>query len=145
MNIFSYRAPDISYTTAPNWIKLIPNFRHDHHSTFWSLAVLAFPEGRQDNLIEPRESPINHVKLPPDEHLLCYDYLYYTCAQQPYEFNFDYSPAWRFAGRHLHWTPRLDALVDQYVRRTIGAVDGEATPDVSRQFPFHSRIEFRVL
>jgi hypothetical protein len=45
----------------------------------------------------------------------------------------------------LHWTPRLDALVDQYVRRTIGAVDGEATPDVSRQFPFHSRIEFRVL
>lgn len=130
-SIYSQRVPDISYTQAPNWVKLIPNFQYDLFASFWSLAVLAFPEGRRDNLVEPRESPINHVKLPPDEHLLCYDYLYYVAAQTPNEFNFDFSPAWRFVGQHLHWTPQLDALIDQYVRRTIGAVDDDPTPDVS--------------
>lgn len=120
---------DISYTKAPSWIKVLPNFPYDQFASFWSLAVLAFPEGRRDNLVEPRESPINHVKLPPDEHLLCYDYLYFTCAQTPNEFNFDFSPAWRFVGQHMHWTPQLEALIDLYVRRTIGAVDDDPTPN----------------
>lgn len=74
---------DLSYTKAPTWIKLIPHFIHDLHSSFWSLAALAFPEGRATNLVPPLESPHSHVSLPPDEHLLCYDYLYYTCVHQP--------------------------------------------------------------
>ncbi|KAF5323560.1 hypothetical protein D9611_005638 [Ephemerocybe angulata] len=119
---------DISYTKAPSWVKLIPNFEHDQHSTFWSLAILGFPEGHKDNLVPPLESPRNHVLLPPDEQLLCYDYLYYLCAQQPFEFNFDFSPAWRFVGQHMRWTPQLDNLVDQYARRAIGVSDEEATP-----------------
>lgn len=52
------------------------------HSSFWSLAALAFPETRAANLLPPLESPQNHVMLPPDEHMLCYDYLYYVCANQ---------------------------------------------------------------
>lgn len=50
---------------------------------------------------------------------------------QPYEFDYDYSPAWRFVGQYLHWTPQLEALVDHYVRKTIGVPDGEVTPTVS--------------
>ncbi|TFK30925.1 hypothetical protein FA15DRAFT_662992 [Coprinopsis marcescibilis] len=119
---------DISYTKAPSWIKLIPNYIHDKHTTFWSLAALAFPEHRQENLVAPRESKINMVRLPPDEQLACYDYLYYVCANQPFEFEFDYSPAWRFVGQHLHWSSKVMGLVDQYVRRTIGIADGEKTP-----------------
>ncbi|KAJ2930506.1 hypothetical protein H1R20_g6581, partial [Candolleomyces eurysporus] len=119
---------DISYTKAPKWLKLIPNFEHDMHSTFWSLAVLGFPEGRRDNLVPPRESQHHHVMLPPDEQVLCYDYLYYVCAAQPFEFDFDYSPAWRYVGQYMRWTPQLEALVDHYVRRTIGVSDGEVTP-----------------
>lgn len=49
---------------------------------FASLSVLAFPEGRKEYATDPRESPQNHVKLPPEEHMLCYDYLYYVCAHQ---------------------------------------------------------------
>jgi len=73
---------DISYTKAPSWIKVVPHFEHDKHAYFWALASLAFPEGRQENLQPPLASPIHHAFLPPDEQLLCYDYLYYACAHQ---------------------------------------------------------------
>ncbi|KAG6890004.1 hypothetical protein C0995_012964 [Termitomyces sp. Mi166 len=73
---------DISYTKAPSWIKVIPHLDGDVHSFFWSLAALAFPEARAENLVPPRESPNRHVLLPPDEQMLCYDYLYYVCANQ---------------------------------------------------------------
>ena len=66
-------------------MKLIPNYPHDSHSTFWALAKLAFPQGRADVLADPHEnptrpSPRRGVMLPPDEQLVCYDYLYYLCA-----------------------------------------------------------------
>ncbi|KAJ7706027.1 hypothetical protein B0H17DRAFT_1035316 [Mycena rosella] len=111
---------DISFTKAPSWIKLIPNFEHDQHSTFWSLATLAFPSTREASLVPPTPSPKHNVSLPPDEHLLCYDYLYYVCAHQPYELEFDYSPAWRAVGQHMHWTPDLERLADDYVRIALG-------------------------
>lgn len=119
---------DISYTKAPTWIKLLPHFQHDPHASFWSLASLAFPEIRADNLLPPMPSRNDHVILPPDEQLLCYDYLYYVCANQPYEFDFDYSPAWRFVGQHMHWTPKLEHLRDEYVRKAIGLEEAQATP-----------------
>ncbi|RDB28949.1 hypothetical protein Hypma_015821 [Hypsizygus marmoreus] len=119
---------DISYTKAPTWIKVIPHFEHDMHSSFWSLAALAFPEARSANLVPPLKSPQNHVLLPPDEQLLCYDYLYYVCANQPFEFEFDYSPAWRFVGQYMYWTPTIERLADQYVRRAIGAAEDHPTP-----------------
>jgi len=119
---------DISYTKAPSWIKIIPNFEHDLYSSFWSLAALAFPETRAANLVPPRESPIHHVLLPPDEHVLCYDYLYFVCANQPLEFDFDYSPAWRFVGQHMRWNPHLKQVAEQYVRRTVGSPEDQPTP-----------------
>ncbi|KAF8665360.1 hypothetical protein AX16_000379 [Volvariella volvacea WC 439] len=111
---------DISYTTAPTWVKLLPQFQHDLHSSFWALAALSFPETRASSLVPPRESPQHHVSLPPDEQLLCYDYLYYVSAHQPFEFEFDYSPAWRFVAQHMHFTPALQQLAETYVRRAFG-------------------------
>ncbi|KAJ7293725.1 hypothetical protein C8J57DRAFT_35960 [Mycena rebaudengoi] len=119
---------DISYTKAPTWIKLIPNFEHDQHSTFWSLATLAFPTTRKANLVTPLPSPKQQISLPPDQHLLCYDYLYYLCAHQPFELEYDYSPAWRYVGKYMHWTPTLLQLADQYVRRAIGIPDDAPIP-----------------
>ncbi|KAF8899030.1 hypothetical protein BD779DRAFT_1431621 [Infundibulicybe gibba] len=119
---------DISYTKAPSWIKLIPRFEHDRHSSFWSLASLAFPEMRTANLVTPLESPLHHVSLPPDEHLLCYDFLYFVCAHAPYEMEHDFSPVWRYVGQHMHWAPALEQLADQYVRRAIGVEGDTPTP-----------------
>src|SRR6266446_3365269 len=76
---FTYlSATDISYTKMPTWIKLIHQFEHDQHASFSSLAPFGFPESRAEYGIDPSASPIKHVKLPPDEHMLCYDYLYYV-------------------------------------------------------------------
>ena len=72
---------DVSYTRAPSWVKQIPDYEHDKCSTFWSLARLAYSEDRDANLgREVRPSPLHNVTLDPDEHMLCYDYLYYACA-----------------------------------------------------------------
>ncbi|KAF7303293.1 hypothetical protein MKEN_01293400 [Mycena kentingensis (nom. inval.)] len=123
---------DISYTQAPKWVKMIPNFEHDQHVTFWSLATLAFPTTRKESLVEPKPSPKHNVSLPPDEHLLCYDYLYYVSAHQPFEMEYDYSPAWRYVGRHMYWTPALNSLADQYIRKAFGIVEnGQIPPFIS--------------
>ncbi|TFK21604.1 hypothetical protein FA15DRAFT_597574 [Coprinopsis marcescibilis] len=119
---------DISYTKAPTWIKIIPDNAQQLWISFWGLAMLAFPEGIRDFSVEPAESPRMKLKLPVDEQLMCYDYLYYAGAQVPFEYDNDFSPAWRFVGKHLHWTPRIADLGDQYVRRTLGVTDGEKTP-----------------
>lgn len=123
------------------------------NSYFWSLAALAFPQTRAANLVPPRESPIHHVLLPPDEHLLCYDYLYFVCANQvrvfglyftldaqmenkPNEFEFDYSPAWRFAGQHMHWNPDLQRITEQYIRQAVGSSEDQPTPSVCPLYMF---------
>lgn len=75
---------DVSYTRAPDWVKLIPGEVNDKHATFWSLAALAYQqtgdEAREGRT--PRPSDQHHVELPPDDQLMCFDYLYYVCAQR---------------------------------------------------------------
>ncbi|KAJ7103376.1 hypothetical protein B0H15DRAFT_209997 [Mycena belliarum] len=119
---------DISFTRAPDWIKIIPNFEHDQHAFFWALAALSYPTTREANLVTPLPSPKQNVSLPPDEHLLCYDYLYYVSAHQPYELEYDYSPVWRFVGKHMHWTPTLERLATDYVRQAIGMTENTPVP-----------------
>ncbi|KAJ7109973.1 hypothetical protein C8R44DRAFT_842428 [Mycena epipterygia] len=119
---------DVSYTTAPAWVKLIPNSADDAHSTFWGLASLGFPSTQAANLIPPRPSLKHRVSLPPDHHLLCYDFLYFVAAHQPFETGLDYSPAWRRAGQLMRWTPALEQLGDDCVRRTLGVEGDTPTP-----------------
>jgi len=109
-------------------VKLINRFEHDQHASFSSLAPFGFPEYRAEYGIDPRASPIKKVKLPPDEQMLCYDYLYYVCSHQPYEFDHDYSPAWLMVGQYMHWTPRIENLADSYVRKALGTHDNDVTP-----------------
>ena len=61
---------------------MIPDYPHDMCSTFWSLARLGFPQERAKNIGNPTPSPQHNALLDPDDHLLCYDYLYYAGAQQ---------------------------------------------------------------
>ncbi|CAK5280721.1 unnamed protein product [Mycena citricolor] len=114
---------DISYTKTPPWISLKPYIPTEPWSSFWSLAALSFPDKRKASLVPPEPSPIKHVSLPPDEHLLCYDFVYYAVALEGLEFQFDFSPAWRFVGRYMRWTPRLEKLAEEYTRIALGGVD----------------------
>ncbi|KAJ6477222.1 hypothetical protein DFH09DRAFT_1266420 [Mycena vulgaris] len=111
---------DISYTTAPTWIKLYPDSPGDPFFTFSSLASLAYPEKRNENLQMPLPSPILKASLPPDEQLLCFDDLYSGATIQAHEIGHDFSPAWRFVGQHLHWTPAIEVLAEEYLRHAFG-------------------------
>ncbi|KAH7886098.1 hypothetical protein F5I97DRAFT_2025845 [Phlebopus sp. FC_14] len=120
---------DISYTRAPDSIKLTPAGIDDKHSSFWSLATLAFPEARSNALSQPPyPSPQHQVSLPPDDHLLCYDYLYYVGVERAWEWELDYSPAWRFVGQHMRWNTSLQNLADEYVKRALNTSENDSTP-----------------
>ncbi|KAF7302714.1 hypothetical protein HMN09_00906300 [Mycena chlorophos] len=123
-----YLKLDISYTTAPDWIKLKPGNENDRTSTFWSLASLAFPTTRNANLVPPYPSPKTNVSLQPDEHLLCFDDLYYMAVRETDELEQDYSPAWRFVGQHMRWTPYIQNLATDYLRKAFDIHDGEDVP-----------------
>ncbi|KAM6498742.1 hypothetical protein JOM56_006690 [Amanita muscaria] len=121
---------DVSYTKTPAWVKVIPNFQHDRHSSLFALASLAEPETRLETLIDPviHESERNRVRLPPDEHLLCYDYLYYVSTHFPFEYEYDYSPAWKYVGQHMHWSQELEKLTNRYLRRAMNLEISDEPP-----------------
>jgi len=77
----SDRCLDLSHTLVPGWVKLTQPGVPDKHASLWSLARLSFPEARVEALNQPPiPSPLHQASLPPDEQLLCYDYLYYTAV-----------------------------------------------------------------
>lgn len=136
-------------------MKLIPNYEHDKCSTFWALARLAYPEDRQRALGTPTTSPQHHAVLDPDEHMVCYDYLYYACAQQvcvslldvdPFpetcanfvplrrqsgEWESEYAPQWREVAKHMRWHPDLERIAGLYVNRVFDLPDDAEVPPVS--------------
>ncbi|KIM70241.1 hypothetical protein SCLCIDRAFT_102054 [Scleroderma citrinum Foug A] len=120
---------DLSHTLVPGWVKLTQPGVPDKHASLWSLARLSFPEARVEALKQPPiPSPLHQASLPPDEQLLCFDYLYYTAVTNAWEWNWDYSPAWRFVGRHMHWNATLVKLAEEHVRRAMQVPDNELTP-----------------
>lgn len=110
---------------------------------------LRYEHDRQDILT--LHSPIKKVTLNPDERVTCFDYLYFTASVevsmciftylsivafnriQPWELStvVDYSPAWNAVGKYLHFTPRLEDIADQYIRRALQVPPGITTPAVS--------------
>ncbi|KAI0690914.1 hypothetical protein BC835DRAFT_1280090 [Cytidiella melzeri] len=124
---------DVAYTKAPDWIKILPGNDHDRGSSFWGLARLAFSRDRGLNLRhDVLASPLHGAVVDPDEQLLCYDYLYYVGSHEWLEYDYEYSPGWRYVGTHLHWTKHIRDLAEQYVNRALGQpVDQPAPPYIS--------------
>ncbi|KAG2128627.1 uncharacterized protein EDB93DRAFT_1256626 [Suillus bovinus] len=114
---------DISWTRTPHWVELIsPSGKHDNHASFWPLASLGFPEARSNSLslsLKNRPSPHHQVSLPPDDHVLCFDLLYYVGAYHTWEWELDYSPAWRFVGQHMRWTASMEQIADAHARHAM--------------------------
>lgn len=64
----------------------VPGNEHDPSAHFWSIASLLYSPERENNLKEPQPSKVHGAVLPPDEHLACFDYLYYVCAHTVRDF-----------------------------------------------------------
>jgi len=52
--------------------------------------------------------------------MLCMDYLFYVSASRDVEYEYDFSPAWRYVATHMHWTERLETIGELYLRSTFG-------------------------
>ncbi|KAF7371260.1 hypothetical protein MSAN_00761800 [Mycena sanguinolenta] len=112
-----------------SWIKLFKDSADEPHMRFTSLMALAFPEQRNKNIRTPAPSLRLKASLPPDEHLTCFDNMYWIANVEPHEFQHDYSTAWRFVGKYLHWNPRIEGLAQNYIRKTFGlSVAAEIPP-----------------
>ena len=134
---------------------MIPNYEHDSCSTFMALTRLSFPQERSRNLGNAQPSPLHNAVLDPDDQLLCFDYLYYACAQQvdfwpcspsehafdlhflqSYEYDWDYAPMWRHVLRHAHWTKRIEMITAHYVRHIFDLPPGSELLPVSPRILF---------
>ncbi|KAH8110631.1 hypothetical protein DFH11DRAFT_1730083 [Phellopilus nigrolimitatus] len=128
----AHLALDVAYTPVPRDTVMLPQFDNDPHTRFAPLAALTFPDGRARAHL-PAHAPFpatggaGHAALP-DEQLACFDFPYYVGSANTFEFNYDYSPAWRSVGTHAHWTPFIASLARDLVRRTFGLAPGAALP-----------------
>ncbi|KAG0702475.1 hypothetical protein DFH29DRAFT_989773 [Suillus ampliporus] len=111
---------DISWTQTPDWVELTPG-RRDDHASFWSLAMLGFPDTRPNSL-----ELTNHPS--PQHQVLCFDYLYFVGAHHTWEWELDYSPAWRFVGQHMRWNASLERIADAHTRRAMNVPVNEPMP-----------------
>ncbi|KAG2109026.1 uncharacterized protein F5147DRAFT_745656 [Suillus discolor] len=78
---------NVSWTRTAAWVELTSlSMRHHNHASFWSLVLIG---------------TLHQVSLPPDYHVLCFDFCHYISAHHTWEWEIDYSPAWRFGGQHI--------------------------------------------
>jgi len=129
---------DVSYTTVPAGTKLMAD-PNDKHTAFWPLARLGFPNGHNDGIREhpdPFQSTgPGKFKIPPDQQLLCYDFLYYVAAACQWEWQEEYSPAWRVASS-IHFAPRMIDMANGYLKRLFGV---QRTSDIPHFISIHVR------
>ena len=74
------------------------------------------------------ESPLGH-RLPPDEKMACFDYLYYTTSsRETFEWRFAWSPVWRFVAKHLHFTDHITDLAKTYLAKAFDTAENNIPP-----------------
>jgi len=122
---------DVSYTGLPTSSVRI----EDIWLPFWTLAKLSFSSRRTQALAEKTSVlTSNQAKnyIPPDEHLMCFDMMYFVGAQDHDEWWRDWNPAWNFVGRHATWNAKLQKLGLSYIHRALGLKDdGEIPPYIA--------------
>ncbi|KAG8855517.1 hypothetical protein FRB96_007021 [Tulasnella sp. 330] len=123
---------DVSYVATPH-VPLDPV--DTSHTSFWSLASLTFPETRRALLSLARQpalasfpSKLRGHLSPPNEQLACFDVMYFVGATKTYEWQQEFSPAWRFIGSKIKWNPTLQDITVGYLKRALGAVDVDPLP-----------------
>ncbi|KAF9518214.1 hypothetical protein BS47DRAFT_1256054, partial [Hydnum rufescens UP504] len=122
---------EVSYTPVHKSAKLPIDWDYSHVSLM-ELARLAYLPGREAALLESPEPFVsegpNAVRIPPDHHLLCLDFLYYASILQPFEWDAEYFLPWSKIGTHTHFTPRMTSLAQEYLMRLFHVDNKEDIP-----------------
>ncbi|KAJ7068534.1 hypothetical protein C8F01DRAFT_613161 [Mycena amicta] len=110
---------DISYTLAPRWIKQYPEMPENEYMRLSSLVALSYPLKHKETLLnhKPVKSTALGVEIPPDQHLLCYDSLFWACDNEAHDMIHDYSSAWQQVGQYLHFNPKVERIAREYLRK----------------------------
>ena len=56
----------------------------------------------------------------PDEQVACFDMMYYTAANRPYEWWRSWSPAWNIVGKYARWAAPLRSRARSAVAKALG-------------------------
>ncbi|EAU91093.2 hypothetical protein CC1G_03261 [Coprinopsis cinerea okayama7 len=122
---------DVAYTKVPRFTRMDPNDDRDPNVKFHSLSVTITPKhsyAPSDSYPLAAASP-SGVNLPPDEHLSCYDSLYFaTSGVSDLEWRYSWGPAWRRVGTHLRFTDHLVDLTKNYLRQAFAVPPGGELP-----------------
>jgi len=98
---------------------------------FWSLAKFGFSSHRASALAEDvvcKPAPESEQYVPPDDHLICWDLLYFVAAQDMNEWWHEWSPAWRFVGQYARWNKKLEGIARAYIQRALGVEESDTMP-----------------
>ncbi|KAG8923486.1 hypothetical protein FRC02_011115 [Tulasnella sp. 418] len=129
-NLPDFLKLDVSYTSTPRSAKL--NEWNDAHTSFLGLSSIMYPTGRAKALSEktsvPSYSPHQNLSLVPDDHLTCFDSLYFTAGRDTYEWEKDYSPVWTLVGKHMRFTKKVEDIAMFYLRKVFGVQRNEDIP-----------------
>ncbi|KAJ7037600.1 hypothetical protein C8F04DRAFT_1393523 [Mycena alexandri] len=125
---------DVSYTPVPTWVHASLHSQTDRTERsmlLWPLASLIAFNKRATSLKvlpKPALSPLHQTLRAPDDQLFCTNSLVFNFGLQLLESAQDLSPAWQAVGRHMHWTPAIEAIGANYTRQTLGIEPGEHIP-----------------
>ncbi|KAG9000045.1 hypothetical protein FRB94_005674 [Tulasnella sp. JGI-2019a] len=132
IRLHKYLGLDPSYTPVPQHMHM-----GDQHKYFHGLASLGYPGGYADGLVlgpqahddpSPFPSDAQGKTVPPDYHLMCMDTVYYVAGSTPFEWDKDYSPAWKFVGKYLRFTERVTNAAEVSLRKIWNLPEGEPIP-----------------
>ncbi|KAF7290994.1 hypothetical protein HMN09_01278300 [Mycena chlorophos] len=118
---------DLSHTIVPEWVKIDANRRFIRLS---ALEMLGFPEMYEVAMRTQRPAKSWHlgVELPPDQQLMCFDWLFFAGEHRAADMYYDYSASWRHAGQHLHFHPKIERLAREYTRQAMGLSADQTIP-----------------
>lgn len=124
---------EVSYTRAPERVKLLKDQPGDAHVSYLEVARLSTHAAREEVLAQdphpyPSEGPLA-VSLPPDEHLMVVDFAYFMGQLTPWEWEEQYFAPWRVAA-HCHWNNRMTELAGDYLARLFQVPSRADVPKV---------------
>jgi len=121
---------NMTFTPIPEAARLLTH-TVDYFANYMGLASLSFPETRRKALEEAkRKKPTDRPGPPPDEHMMCFDLLYYAAATTPFEWETEFTPAWHLVGTHMRWNRRMLDATKGIVSRALGFRAADQLPPI---------------
>ena len=120
---------DVSFTRVPKSTRHNPDNPRDDFVIFSKLVPYIFSNSPlRDHFEFMSPSPLGH-RLPPDEHLACFDHLYYTTSSNRlFEWEAPWSPVWNLIGKHVRFNNELVEIAKGYLSRAFNVGEGEIPP-----------------